>query len=166
MMRQLIRHDVLRLTLGLFALLLAAAAAYATPLGNNGAAKLYAVVPKVVIYPGEVITPEQLRVVEVTNPNLAGDYTQEIRQVQGMVTKKTLLPDRAIYVSDLREPYAVSRGTQVRMVYDNGNLQITALGIPLEDGSIGDLVRVRNADSGLTVTGTILAAGVVRVVEK
>ena len=97
-------------------------------------ARSYAVVPEPVIYPGQQIGRAQFKQVEVTNPNLAGDYAQSVDEVEGKVTKKTLLPDHAIYVSALRDPFAVNRGTQVRLIFDGGTLQITALGIPLEEG--------------------------------
>lgn len=163
MMRQLFRHYVgncaTALSAGIFVALVGASSA-----GAGGAG--FAVVPVSVIYPGQQIGRAQIKQVEVTNPDLAGDYAQTYDEVEGKVTKKTLLPDHAIYVSALRDPFAVSRGTQVRLVFDGGSLQITAVGIPLDEGSIGDLIKVRNADSGLTVSGVIVDNGVVRVVQK
>jgi flagellar basal body P-ring formation protein FlgA len=166
MMRQLVKHDVLKLVAGIAAILLLAASAFAAPAKLDEQNRLYAMVPKAIIYPGETVAAEQVRRVEVTNPNLRGGYAQGFNQVVGMVTTRTLLPDHAIYVNDLREPFAVSRGSQVKLLYDAGNLQITALGLPLQDGGIGDVIRVRNSDSGLTVTGTIVGKGLVQVVTK
>lgn len=163
MTRQLQKHDVLKSLTAAAVLLFTAAFAYAGPEGED---KLYAMVPNVVIYPGQTISSGQIRRVEVTNPNLSGDYAQDFSQVDGMVSKRTLLPDQAIYISALRQPFAVSRGTQVRMLYDGGHLQITAIGIPLDDGSVGESVRVRNKDSGLTVSGVVLSPGIVQVVAK
>ena len=163
MMRQLQKHDVLKVLVGMLALLFTAVCALAGPEGED---KRYAMVPNVVIYPGQVISAGQIRRVEVTNPNLSGDYAQDFPEVEGMVAKRTLLPEQAIYVASLRQPFAVSRGTQVRLLYDGGHLQITALGVPLDDGSVGESVRVRNKDSGLTVSGTVLSPGIVQVVAK
>ena len=163
MMRQLFRHYVGKcaaaLSAGIFVALLGASNA-----GAGGT--LFAVVPVSVIYPGQQIGRAQIKQVEVTNPNLAGDFAQSVDEVEGKVTKKTLLPNHAIYVSALRDPFAVNRGTQVRLIFDGGSLQITALGVPLEEGAIGDLIKVRNADSGLTISGIIVDNGVVRVVQK
>ncbi|MCD2179018.1 flagellar basal body P-ring formation chaperone FlgA [Rhizobium sp. C1] len=134
--------------------------------GPTEDSKRYAMVPLTVIYPGQAIASGQVRRVEVTNPNFSGDYATDFSQVEGMITKSTLIPDRAISLSSLREPFAVTHGQQVRLIYNNGSLQITALGMPLQDGSIGELIRVRNTDSGLTVSGTILGPGIVQVVTK
>jgi flagellar basal body P-ring formation protein FlgA len=163
MMRQLVRHEV-----GRYAIAAIAGLCGLLTCGTLAAAEssLYAVVPRMIIYPGQAINSDQLRRVEVTNPNLEGDYAQSMDEVAGKVTKKTLLPDHAIYVSALRDPFAVSRGTQVRLVFEAGSLSISALGIPLDDGGIGDLVRVRNVDSGLTISGIVTNSGTVRVVQK
>ncbi len=53
-----------------------------------------AVVPTEVIYPGDPIGSRQLEEVDVTNPNLAGDYAKSIGEVSGLVSKRTLLPGR------------------------------------------------------------------------
>jgi flagellar basal body P-ring formation protein FlgA len=162
MKRQLIKHDVLKCiaAVGLVTFFATAPSA----LANDS--KQYAIVPIVVIYPGQTIGGGQVKRVAVTNPNLGGDYAQDYSQVEGMITKKTLLPDHAIYVSALREPYAVARGNRVRLIYNNGNLQISALGLPLQDGSVGELISVRNLDSGVTIHGTIISPGTVQVVQK
>lgn len=125
-----------------------------------------AVVPKRIIYPGEEIQAGQLEEVEVTNPNLVKGYAENIASVSGLVTKRTLLPGRVILVSALREPFAVSRGSTVQLVFDNGSLVIRASGTPLQDAAIGELIRIRNKDSGVIVSGTVMADGTVHVVAK
>jgi flagellar basal body P-ring formation protein FlgA len=126
----------------------------------------YAVVPTATIYPGEPISDGQLQEVEVTNPNLKGDYAKSVDEVRGMISRKTLLPGRTISVSALREPYKVTRGSQVRLVFNMGRLTISAAGSPLEDGATGQIVRARNMDSGVIVSGTVLADGTIHVAVK
>lgn len=123
----------------------------------------YAVVPTTIIYPGDPISSAQLQEVEVTNPNLAGDYAKSISQVEGMVSKRTLLPGRTISLSGLREPYTVTRGSTVRLVLTIGQMTISAAGTPLEDGATGQVVKARNMDSGVIVSGTVLADGTIHV---
>lgn len=130
------------------------------------AAQSTAVIPTETIYPGQTIDPAQLQVVEVTNPALQGDYASALDQVAGKVTNRTLLAGRVIYVSGLREPYTVERGKAVRIVYTNGTLMITAGGSPLDNAAVGDLIRIRNTDTGTIVSGTVMADGTVSVVAK
>ncbi|MBB4116225.1 flagella basal body P-ring formation protein FlgA [Rhizobium sp. BK226] len=123
----------------------------------------YAVVPTTIIYPGDTLSASQLQEVEVTNPNLAGDYAKSLSQVEGLVSKRTLLPGRTISVSALRDPYTVTRGSTIRLVFSLGPMTISAAGTPLEDGATGQLIRARNMDSGVIVSGTVLADGTVHV---
>jgi flagella basal body P-ring formation protein FlgA len=125
-----------------------------------------AVVPLSIIYPGEVISQNRVEEVEVTNPNLTGDYAKKIRQVSGMVSKRTLLPGRTISLSGLRQPFAITRGSNVRIVFNVGGMSISASGMPLDDAAVGDVIKVRNSDSGVTVSGTVMADGTVQVLER
>lgn len=125
-----------------------------------------AVIPTEAIYPGDVISSGQLEEVQVTNPNLTGDYAKSIQDVVGRVSKRTLLAGRTIAISALRQPFAVTRGSNVRLVMSMGDMMITAAGTPLDDGSIGDVIRARNMDSGIIVNGTVLENGTIRVVAK
>jgi flagella basal body P-ring formation protein FlgA len=125
-----------------------------------------AVIPTEAIYPGDIISSGQLEEVPVTNPNLTGDYAKSIQDVVGRVSKRTLLAGRTISISALRQPFAVTRGSNARLVMSMGDMTITAAGTPLDDGSVGDMIRARNMDSGIIVNGTVLENGTIRVVAK
>lgn len=126
----------------------------------------YAVVPTEIIYPGETVSAHQLEEVPITNPNLAGGFAGSIPEVVGMISKRTLLPGRTIPVSGLREPFAVKRGSNLRLTFTIGSMTISAAGSPLQDASIGDVIKVRNLDSGVIVSGTVMADGTVQVMAK
>ena len=125
-----------------------------------------AVVPTRTIYPGEEIGAGSVQEVDVTNPNLAGEYARQSSEVVGMVAKRTLLPGRTIPPSALREAFAVTRGQTVRLTFSIGTMMISAQGTPLENASVGDIVKVRNTDSGVTVSGTVMADKTVKVMAK
>lgn len=125
-----------------------------------------AVVPKTIIYPGQEISAEQVNVVDVTNPNLVEGYARSLHEVEGKVTTKTLLPGRTIMLSALREQWTVRRGDKVVLVYANGGLRITAAGTPLSDATAGALIKVRNTDTGVIISGTVMADGSVLVAQK
>jgi flagella basal body P-ring formation protein FlgA len=125
-----------------------------------------AVVPTQLIMPGEVITASRLQEVEVTNPSLRGGYLQSIAEVDGLVATRTLLPGRTITSASLRQPYAVTRGKPVRLTFSIGSMVISAAGTPLDNASVGDVIRARNTDSGLTVSGTVMDDGSIQVMTK
>lgn len=125
-----------------------------------------AVVPERTIYPGEELTIELVREVAVTNPNLRGGYVAFTSDVLGKVTTRTLLPGRIILERALRDAWAVERGTSVPIVFSQNGLMISAIGTPLQNAAIGDLVRVRNIETGVIVAGTVMDDGHVRVAPK
>ena len=123
-----------------------------------------AVVPHQIIYPGQEITIDMIKEVDVTNPNLRPGYAKVIEEVEGLVTKKTLLPGRTIPVSALREAYVIERGKNVSMVFSNSSMVITAQGVALQNGGLGEVVRARNLDSGVIIMGTVMQDGTLRVI--
>jgi len=150
---------------GLFRAAIAAACVLcAMPMAQAGQGT--AVVPQRTIYPGEEIVADLVRVVEVTNPNLRGGYAAITSEVLGMVTTRTLLPGRTIPVAALREAWIVVRGKTVPMIFSGGGLTITAVGTPLENAAVGDFIRVRNIETGVIVSGTVMDNGTIQVAAK
>ena len=49
------------------------------------------------------------------------------------------------------------------MVYIDGGLQIVTTGAALQDGAVGDFIKLRNVDSGVTVIRPVQADGTVLV---
>lgn len=125
-----------------------------------------ALVPTRIIYPGETLSPDQVKEVEVTNPNIADGYASDIGQINGMISKQTLLPGRTIPISALREPALVTRGTSVRLTFALGAMTLTASGTPMTDGALGEVIRARNIDSGVIVSGTVMKDGTIQVMAK
>ena len=123
-----------------------------------------AVVPQQIIYPGQQITFDMVKEVDVINPNLRPGYAKIIEEVEGFITKKTLLPGRTIPVSALREAYVIERGKNISMVFSNNSMIITAQGVALQNGGLGEVVRARNLDSGVIISGTVMQDGTLRVI--
>jgi flagellar basal body P-ring formation protein FlgA len=159
MFGQAVSNGLKRAAFAAFVSAMFASAAHAENLG-------YAVVPTQIIYPGEEIDAKRLKKVEVTNRNLAQGYASDVNQVEGLVTTRTLLPGRTIMVAGLKQPSAVKRGDKILLVFDNGVLRITAAGTPLAEGTVGELIQVRNTDTGVILSGTIMPDRSVLVVQK
>lgn len=147
------------------AVAIAALAAFLSPALAAGE-RPTAVIPKQTIYPGATLDASMLEVVDVTNPDITDGYVRSLDEVEGKVTKRTLLPGRVILPSALREQYAVERGAKALLVFNKGGLTITAAGSPLQDAAVGDLIRARNVDTGVIVSGTVMADGTIHVVAK
>jgi len=119
--------------------------------------------PKHVIYPGDVITQDMLVEAPIAAQQRSGPVALAPEDVVGMMAARTLLPGMSIPMSALSPPRVVRAGAAVSMIYIDGGLTITAAGDALQDGVVGQTVKLRNEDSGVTVTGRVRADGSVLV---
>ncbi len=119
--------------------------------------------PKHVIYPGDLITQDMLTETEVSTQNNGGPIALAAEDIVGMMAGRTLLPGLSIPMSALRPPRVGRAGAAVSMIYVDNGLVITAAGDALQDGVVGEMVKLRNEDSGVTVTGRVRADGSVLV---
>jgi flagella basal body P-ring formation protein FlgA len=121
-------------------------------------------IPSRVIYPGETIGLGALK--EVTL--LPGRHKPDAvittgQELDGKVAKRTLLPGRYIPANAVREAWLVEQGASVQVYFIAGGLSISATAVTLQPGAAGDLVKVRNVDSGKVFSGTVMADGTIRV---
>ncbi len=121
-------------------------------------------IPNRVIYPGETIEIASLKEVtlkpgKVVPPAMVVDA----RDLEGKVAKRTLLPGRYVPATSLREAWVVEQGAAVQVMFVAGGLTLSATAVTLQSGAIGDVVRVRNIDSGKVFSGIVMADGSIRV---
>ncbi len=128
------------------------------------AAGLTLPVPTTTIYPGEIIDDGMIAELAV-QPSQIGRMmvVPERAGLVGKVARRTLLPGRPVPVVAVADPDLVARGVPIEIVFQEGGLTILAQAMSLEAGSAGDLIRVRNLDSGLIITAKVQPDGTVRV---
>jgi flagella basal body P-ring formation protein FlgA len=144
--------------------LTAAIAAFVAACATPGAAQQeLAPTPKMVIYPGDVIRDDMLADIPQVVHDGSGPFVESRAIIIGKVARLTLLPGHAIPFSGVSNRKLVSNGAEVKLIYSEGDLLIMTTGAALQDGSIGDIVKVRNSDSGVTVSGAVQPDGSVRV---
>lgn len=128
-------------------------------------------VPRITLYAGDAITNEVLADRKAPPGNFNASpgsfnakavYTSR-EAVVGKVARRTLFAGQPIPVNALREPYAVTQGSPVLIVFETSNMTISARGSALQSGAVGDTVQVRNVSSGAIITGVARADGSVRV---
>ncbi len=120
--------------------------------------------PKQVIYPGDVIRDAMLTDISVDEASADdGSIVGSRAALIGKIAKRTLLPGREILAIAIENPRAVANGAHVTLVYRDGALTIVTSAQALEPGGVGDTIKVRNDDSGLTVSGKIQPDGSVGV---
>lgn len=128
-----------------------------------GALDLAPPTPRIVIYPGDIIHDDTLSDLSADTARGVGPFAETRSAVIGKMARRTLLPGMAIPLGAVDFPRLVANGGAVQLVYIDGGLTIVTSGMALQDGAAGDLVRVRNDDSGVTVSGVVQPDGAVRV---
>ncbi|WP_245454258.1 flagellar basal body P-ring formation chaperone FlgA [Aquabacter cavernae] len=121
-------------------------------------------VPSNTISAGDVITDDMLedRVFSVANAQrypLAASRSSLV----GKVAKRMLVAGNPIPAFAVAEPRLITRGVAATIVFVEGGLAIRAVAMPLESGTVGASVRLKNIDSGHVITGIVQADGTVRV---
>ncbi len=65
--------------------------------------------------------------------------------------------------SEIQKPRAVARNAMITLRYTTENMHLESRGMALDEGELGATIRVKNTDSGKTLTGIITEAGVVDI---
>ncbi|WP_182084925.1 flagellar basal body P-ring formation chaperone FlgA [Aureimonas sp. ME7] len=142
----------------------AAAFALVSTAGMAGAADLNLPVPTAVVYPGQSVLDRGVISARFTVPGTQlSAYVVEEGMLKNRLARRTLLPNKPILLSDLKSPDAVTAGVPTTIVYREEGLFITGKGIPLQSVEAGQPVRVRNADSGVTISGVASEDGSIEV---
>jgi flagellar basal body P-ring formation protein FlgA len=151
-----LRRRILASLAGLFLLGMMPAAA--------AAAGLSVPVPATTIYPGEIIDDGMITERSVQPSQLGRIIIVPQRsELIGKVARRTLLPGRPVPLVAVADPDLIPRGAPVELVFREGGLTILAQAMSLEAGQAGDMIRVRNLDSGLIIKAIVQADGTVRV---
>ncbi|QPC91105.1 flagellar basal body P-ring formation protein FlgA [Mesorhizobium sp. INR15] len=136
----------------------------ATQIASNQPAGEVVLIPNRVIYPGETIELATLKQVTlVAGRHKPDDVVTRAEELTGKVAKRTLLPGRYIPSTAIRDAWLVEQGAAVQVFFIAGGLTISATAVTLQPGAAGDLVKVRNTDSGKIFSGTVMADGTIRV---
>lgn len=124
-------------------------------------------VPRGVIYPGDVISADALvlrKVVRDTaSPPIFGENSDDL---VGKVARRTLLRGEFIPSSAVREPAAIMQGRRYKLTYVSKMFSIVGVGIPLQSAAVGEMVSVRNPDSGLIIKARVRADQTLAVEEQ
>lgn len=111
----------------------------------------------------EVIGARDLVWTRVRQDTLRRDIITDVDQMIGMEPRQSLRSGQMISTSELQKPIAVARGALVTMVLKHGAMSLSSQGRAIEQGSVGDVIRITNNRSNLTVEGKVEGPNMVSV---
>ncbi|MFN3880244.1 MAG: flagellar basal body P-ring formation chaperone FlgA [Nitrincola lacisaponensis] len=109
------------------------------------------------------ISASDIRLSEQDVIRMSGDYFVRLEDVIGQQVRRPIGNDQVITSRMIETALAVTRGAQVSIEARRGSLVIRTPGIALEDGQLGQQIRVRNEQSGTEVRGTVIGNGMIQV---
>ncbi|GHU03796.1 flagellar basal body P-ring biosynthesis protein FlgA [Alphaproteobacteria bacterium] len=104
---------------------------------------------------GEPIAAADLAWRRVREDGLRQGVIRDADQIIGLTPRQSLREGQMIFSGSLQKPIAVKRGAQVVIVLKSGAMSLTTRGRALDQGSVGDTVRVQNTTSNMTIEAIV-----------
>jgi flagella basal body P-ring formation protein FlgA len=113
-------------------------------------------VPRAVIYPGDRITDatlsERQLLVSPGNPPVFGEREEDLL---GKFARRTLLPGELIPDTAIRSEDIVKQGRTYKLTYDSKYVSIVGVGVPMQSGGAGEIINVRNPETGIIIKARV-----------
>ncbi len=93
---------------------------------------------------GQLIGPRDISLVRMPISKLKSRFFDDPNAILGLQAKRTVRPGQVIYASSISKPLLVKRGNKVLIVAKSPTIEITCPGVAVENGRLGDFVRVKN----------------------
>ncbi len=94
---------------------------------------------------------------------LRKDTVLNPKEMIGLTPARIISAGRPVRNSELQQPAVLEKGANVTMQFDSPFMTIRTVGEAMEAGALGELIRVKNHDSGVTVQARITSPDTVTV---
>jgi flagella basal body P-ring formation protein FlgA len=112
---------------------------------------------------GELLQGSDMRLQNMAISKLPSKYSSEINAIAGMEITRAINAGAVMTSNYLKVRHLVKQGQEVTIQANGSGVQVQMGGKAMKSGSYGDLIPVRNANSGLTVEATVVSAKTVVV---
>lgn len=112
---------------------------------------------------GDIITANDITIVQTKLNRVKGDYITNENDIIGMQAKKPLSNGSLIKRSELRNPPVIKTNDPVNIAYYSNNIRLKTSGVALGSGAVGDMIKVKNEDTGAVLLGQIVNKNTVQV---
>ena len=104
---------------------------------------------------GQIITPDDILAKRVPQESMRGNDPAGKEDLIGKEMKKSVRSGQPVTLNDVRAQVMVAKGKIVTLNFVKGGIMLSAQGKALENGGLGDTVRVMNTQSKSVVQGTV-----------
>lgn len=108
---------------------------------------------------GDIIAAADVDWVRMPSQSLQKTTVLAANDLVGMTPRRVLRAGQPVRASDVHPPVVVEKGQLVTIVLSTPSMILTARGRALQDGAMGELIRVSNTQSSLVIQATVSAPG-------
>lgn len=112
---------------------------------------------------GDIIREKDIAWQKMPASRVDRNTVREAALLVGKSPVRGITAGRAIEHDEIEHPAVVVRRTPVHMQYSTKNINISALGTAMQDGAVGQKIKVRNDDSGVIIDARVVDRGRVEV---
>ena len=114
----------------------------------------------------EIITEGAFRVERREITNLTDAYFAEPADIVGKRARRVISPGTVLRASDIEVVPLVDRGAGVTIAVVLGKVTVTSKAKALEDGQMGELIKVQDLTTGKRLVGTVMGKSLVVLDER
>lgn len=111
----------------------------------------------------DVIREEDIGWQKLPASRLRRDTVLDAEALIGKSPVRSLSPERPVRLAEIQSPPLVFRLNPVKMLYQTEHVQIQAVGTAMQDGAMGEKIKVRNDDSGIELDAIVIDRGRVEI---
>lgn len=104
---------------------------------------------------GEIIAARSVRLEPMDAGKLQPGYVTELGKVVGMQIRQAVTPGSVLFERSLTRPILVRQGEMIRIAARIGEIEVSAGGVAMSQGAVGDLIRVQNLTTKRFLTGRV-----------
>ena len=104
--------------------------------------------------------------VRIPENEIVGDIVRSEKDLVGRIANTSVRSGQTFRTLSVIRPVAIPKGKLVTVIYNTHTMSLTARGKVLEDGAVGQVIRVNNTKSNHVVFAEVVNAETVRVTEQ
>ena len=113
--------------------------------------------------PGDVIARDDIDWIRVRADRIGRATVSEAAKLVGMSPRRPIRPGELVQSGNLQAPVVVAKRSLVTIRLETDRMILTAQGRALENGALGDVIRVANTQSSQVIHAAVTGSGTVRV---
>ncbi len=121
----------------------------------------YAVISRMAITKQTIINADMVDIKEVEVSNTSKQYFHDIQEVINKIAKNTIGPNQILSNTHLDLPLAIRKNQEVTILAKTGNIAVKMKGIALDDGKLGQRIRIKNTKSQRVIEAIVLDSNTV-----